>query len=360
MSERTSIDEIKNFAKLKGGYLLSKNYTNNKEILFWKCNCGEEWESSWSNLKAKNAWCPKCLKRKTSKNRNTYNIEYFKKLAIFKNGLCLSDKYINCNEKLEFQCKLGHIWKAKPSNIVNSNTWCPICNHISPVSIEDMQNLAKKKNGECLSNKYINGGIKLLWRCDKGHEWMSIPESIHSGSWCPICANKNIPLTIREMQEIAKKRNGECLSETYINSKTKLLWKCENNHQWMATPTNIKSGKWCPFCKLSQGEKIINEYLIKNSIIFEREKRFDKCKNNRKLPFDFYLPKQNICIEYDGEQHFKPIRFNSCSNEYANKLLLRVKQNDAIKNEYCTDNNIRLIRIPYTTNNIEEFLNKFI
>ena len=47
MSERTSIDEIKNFAKLKGGYLLSKNYTNNKEILFWKCNCGEEWESSW-------------------------------------------------------------------------------------------------------------------------------------------------------------------------------------------------------------------------------------------------------------------------------------------------------------------------
>lgn len=285
-----------------------------------------------------------------------YNIEYFKNLAKFKNGLCLSDIYINCNEKLEFQCKLGHIWRAKPSNIINSNTWCPICNHISSVSIEDMQNLAEKRNGKCLSNRYINSGTKLLWKCDKGHEWMSIPESMHSGSWCPICANKNIPLTIKEMQEIAIKKNGECLSNEYKNTHSKLLWKCKNNHQWMATPTNIKSGKWCPFCKSSQGEKIINEYLIKNKIIFEREKRFADCKNNKKLPFDFYLPEKNTLIEFDGIQHFKPIRFKGCSIDYANEQYCELIKRDAIKNKYCTDNNIQLIRIPYIIKNVEEYL----
>src|ERR1035437_2928295 len=159
-----------------------------------------------------------------------YNIEHFKFLAIFKNGLCLSNKYINCNEKLEFQCKLGHISKAKPSNIINNNTWCPICNHISSITIEDMQNLAKKRNGKCLSNKYINSGTKLMWSCDKGHEWMAVPESIHSGYWCPICSN-SIKLTIEEMQEIAIKRGGKCLSETYINSHTRLLWECKHGHK---------------------------------------------------------------------------------------------------------------------------------
>ena len=288
-----------------------------------------------------------------------YNIEHFKFLAIFKNGLCLSNKYINCNEKLEFQCKLGHIWKAKPSNIINNNTWCPICNHISSITIEDMQNLAKKRNGKCLSNKYINSGTKLMWSCDKGHEWMAVPESIHSGYWCPICSN-SIKLTIEEMQEIAIKRGGKCLSETYINSHTRLLWECKHGHKWLANPTNIKSKKWCPFCNSSQGEKKINDFLIKNNIIFEKEKRFNDCKNIKKLPFDFYLSEHNILVEFDGEQHFKPTRFNSCSNEYANEMFLKIKQNDELKNKYCIDNNIQLIRIPYTIKNVEEFLNKII
>lgn len=64
-----------------------------------------------------------------------------------------------------------------------------------------------------------------------------------------------------------------------------------------------------------------------------------------------------ICIEYDGEQHYKPINFNGCSNEQAQKIYLELIKNDEIKNKYCLDNNIQLIRIPYTVKNIEEHLN---
>jgi len=51
------------------------------------------------------------------------------------------------------------------------------------------------------------------------------------------------------MQNIAKLKGGKCLSDKYINGRTKLLWKCNNNHIWKASPSYIKSGAWCPKCK---------------------------------------------------------------------------------------------------------------
>jgi len=73
------------------------------------------------------------------------------------------------------------------------------------------------------------------------------------------------------------------------------------------------------------------------------------------LPFDFYLLMHNILIEFDGKQHFEPISYGM-SSEKAEKSFLKLKQNDKIKNKYCLDNNINLIRIPYTEKNIENVL----
>lgn len=356
MSRKHSIEEIRGYTKSKGGILLSSVYLNNKEQLLWKCSCGEEWESSWSYIKNKSTWCPKCSESKSKKYPNTYKIDFFKTLAISKGGKCLSDTYIHCNNKLKFQCDLGNIWETMPSTIINSETWCPICNHISPVTIGDMNKLADKKRGKCLSVKYINSGTKLLWECEKGHQWNAVPDSIVGGSWCPTCADTTIHSSISEMKLFAKTKNGDCLSEKYVSHNTKLMWECENKHQWMATPSNIKFGKWCPICRESGGEKLINKYLILNNINFIREKRFNDCKNKKTLPFDFYLLDYNICVEFDGHHHFKPVTFGGMSIEKANKAFLLSQVNDKIKTEYCVDSNINLIRIPYTMTNIEEYL----
>ena len=361
MSQKTSIGIIKEYVKLLGCSLMSTSYRNNKEALKWKCDCGEEWESSWSNLKTKNALCPKCQNRRTSKNPNKYNINDFKIIANNKGGVCLSDIYTHCKVKLKFRCNFGHIWEATPANIINSKTWCPVCGRTSSTTINDMQKLAHKKNGMCLSTKYVNGSTKLLWECENGHEWMAVPESIVAGTWCPICANRNIPSTICEMHEIAHERDGECVSEKYVNAHSKLKWKCENGHEWNATPSNIKNGKWCPLCISSGGEKFLRNLFIKNGVKFESQKKYDDCRNVKQLPFDFYLIDYNILIEYDGHHHFKPIQFNGCSIEKANKTFLGTIKNDKIKNEYCMNNNIPLIRIPYTEKNIGEYLkNKLI
>ena len=103
---------------------------------------------------------------------------------------------------------------------------------------------------------------------------------------------------------------------------------------------------------MSHGERRIYKYLIEHNISFKREKKFNDCFFKYRLPFDFYIPKYNLCIEFDGRHHFEEIRgdFNL------------IKKRDEIKNNYCKNNNIKLIRIPYSKSNeitsiLEEGLN---
>ena len=93
---------------------------------------------------------------------------------------------------------------------------------------------------------------------------------------------------------------------------------------------------------MSKGEYKIEKVIRDLSIPFYKQYSFKDCKNINKLKFDFYIPKYNCCIEYDGEQHFKPITFFGGEKQF-NKQ----QQRDKVKNQYCLNNNINLIRIPY-------------
>ena len=104
-------------------------------------------------------------------------------------------------------------------------------------------------------------------------------------------------------------------------------------------------------------EKEIEKYLIENDIKYESEKTFNDCLSpkNNKLPFDFYLQDYNLIIEFDGQHHFKPIWSN----------FETIKLHDKIKNEYCRNNKIELIRISYLEQNnlkqiLQERINKWL
>lgn len=135
------------------------------------------------------------------------------------------------------------------------------------------------------------------------------------------------------------------MSDIFLNITCKIHGKFKqrlNNH--------FHQRNGCPFCKKSKGEEEITRILKKYNIIFEREKKFEKCKNIRKLSFDFYLPIKNVCIEFDGVQHFRPT--------YGKEQLLNLKINDKIKNDFCFENNIKLIRIKYNQDIEEEIFTK--
>lgn len=178
-------------------------------------------------------------------------IEDMKVLADRHGGKCLSPLYLSARTKLKWQCSNGHIWEARPDNVKHEN-WCPLCSR-RRASAERMGNLtemltvARSRGGKCLSEEYHGNNHKLQWQCDKGHTWAATPGNIKSGKWCPHCGGTH-RLSIAEMRRLASEHGGLCLSDTYLNRKTKLSWQCEHGHIWLAMPDSIKSGKWCPLC----------------------------------------------------------------------------------------------------------------
>lgn len=100
--------------------------------------------------------------------------------------------------------------------------------------------------------------------------------------------------------------------------------------------------------KISKGILKIERLLKENHIPFSKEQTFETCKSPKGnlMKFDFYINNQYL-IEYDGEQHFKPNSFGDSFLSGEEKLKIQ-KEYDEIKNQWCKDNNIPLIRIPYT------------
>ena len=149
----------------------------------------------------------------------------------------------------------------------------------------------------------------------------------------------------------------------YINNSIKVCIICHNHDapfEFMQMPNAHLMGNGCPKCKNNyKGEIAIRNFLTEYKIEFKEQKRFDDCKDSNTLPFDFYLPQHNLCIEFDGIQHFKPIkRSKTMTDEQAEKNLKYTQNHDNIKTKYCKNNGIDLLRIRYDEN-VEEKLTQY-
>lgn len=115
--------------------------------------------------------------------------------------------------------------------------------------LERIREIAKERGGECLAEHWKGDSTKIRWKCSKGHEWLAKPNTIKSGRWCLRCAGL-AKRTIEEMRQVAAQRGGKCLSVEYVNTQTKLRWRCREGHEWSAKPGNIIHAKsWCPVCR---------------------------------------------------------------------------------------------------------------
>lgn len=210
-----------------------------------------------------------------------------------------------------------------------------------------------------LSKEYKNNKTELEIQCnDCGNIFHMRFNNFKDGKHRCECKSKPLVLTYEYVKNYIESCGYKLLSKEYKNNATYLLVWCGNpNHK----PYKVKFNNFkdcnsrCPECNTtSKGEEKIKEILIKYNIKFNQQYLFNDCRNTRPLPFDFYLPQYNIAIEYDGRQHYKLDCFNM------NLLdLMNLKYNDNKKTQYCNDNNIKLIRIPYWDfNNIEKILKK--
>ena len=114
----------------------------------------------------------------------------------------------------------------------------------------------------------------------------------------------------------------------------------------------------------SIGENIIYTYLEDHNINFDSQKRFDDCKYKQFLPFDFYLPDYNVCIEYQGEQHYKPVDFSYTPTEESKQKAIKKfedgQKRDRVKKDYCKEKGIYLLEISYKDKKrLSEILDSF-
>jgi hypothetical protein len=106
--------------------------------------------------------------------------------------------------------------------------------------------------------------------------------------------------------------------------------------------SHFNKGHGCKYCKSSKGELSIELFLKENNINYIREKTYNTCINKRELPFDFHLTDYNVLIEFNGIQHYEPV------DTFGGKeQLIKQKENDTIKLNYCLEHNIKLYIIKY-------------
>lgn len=232
---------------------MSGTYKNGNTKLLWELSEAPRWEAPSVRLRLTGSWCPVCA-RATRRSSAWLTIQEMQALASKRGGRCLSEHYKSSREKLLWECSKGHKWEALHSGIKRGR-WCPSCASDARLSIKDMQSIAEERGGRYLSGAYVNTQTKIQWDCSEGHQWEGTLNKFKSGSWCPKYYNKTRgdfrKLTIEEMGQIVADRDGRCLSEVYINTRTKLPWECSEGHTWEATPSGIKKGAWCPECYVS-------------------------------------------------------------------------------------------------------------
>jgi hypothetical protein len=136
---------------------------------------------------------------------------------------------------------------------------------------------------------------------------------------------------------------------SYLNNREKIKIICRKHGIFKQTPHSHKSGRGCPVCNYSNGEKLILNFLIKNNINFIKQKRFDECKSKITLPFDFFIPIKSLCIEFNGIQHYKPVKRFGGESSY--KLTV---QHDNLKRRFCESKKIKLLIIKYDDNIIDK------
>lgn len=203
-ADREKYEEIRKVVESRGGRLLSTEYVTARTPMRVKCGCGHEWESPPYVLVKH--WCIQCRNRDNQlrlRNRPRSEggagtvFDRVKREATERGIICLSETYVTARLPLRWKCRnCGHVWDA-PAYRIAGGSGCRPCGlargHAKTrLTIEEMQRVAREREGECLSKVYRNAFAKLKWRHNLcGTVFFASADSVrNAGSWCPPCGRK--------------------------------------------------------------------------------------------------------------------------------------------------------------------------
>lgn len=284
--------------------------------------------------------------------------------------------YKGDSKKIILKHSCGFEYETTQSAFIKLGRRCPKCQGGAKQTLEELKDKVYKLKGDeysIISDTYKNAQTKILFRhniCGKTFEMRPAnfisnnhTKGNESGNRCPHCFGHIARTTEIFKKQVFEKVGFEysVLGE-YVNNNTKIKMQHNSdscNHIFEMRPKDFlkPNGNRCPKCRSSKGELKSSEWFKNHNINFEHKYKDEDCKNDFALEFDFKVYKNDgtfVLYEFDGRLHFEPWDDTEKSKEH----LLKQKENDAIKNKFCEENNIKLIRINYKEN-LEEKLNEY-
>lgn len=288
--------------------------------------------------------------RSKVKNSNYYKEKFIKKANNTHNNIYdyKNVKYENSIIKVEVICKEHGSFFVRPDAHVRK-VGCPSCNGGTKYTKDIFVKKAKEKHGFYTYEKvdYNNSAKKVIITCPIHGEFKMSPRNHISGQKCPSCSGVK-KKTKKDFIKESLLAHGDKYSYElveYENNRNKVKIICDKHGIFKQSPKDHIRGHGCIKCSnFSKGEESIKNILDNIGLNYIRQHRFEDCLSvsGVKLPFDFYLPDLNLLIEYDGRQHFEPVELFGGENAF--NIL---KKNDRIRNEWCSINNKKLLRISY-------------
>ena len=357
-----TIEEVRSRV-VKAGFksLISTEVTSNKDIVKVACECGEEIDILVSSIG--NTSSPSCSKcRSDLKLRDSLKNKHGNKFIPL-------EKLSGTNKEHKFKhVDCGAIFIVKVKNLLASGK-CPVCEMRKTTTTETFKRSLFEKRGDEFSLVGEFNMRKCLFRHNKcGHYWESRPYNILKGfTSCPNCKGGVKKYHIDFVKDVVNAYGYEySVLGTYISTHVKI--KIRHNecmHEWEVTPAHLLSGTGCPKCRsMSKGEAEINNYLLELGLNFKTQYRIEGLKFKKHLRFDFAVFEEEslkYLIEYQGEQHYKPVRFSKSQSDSDVKNALHSQIiKDNIKRDYCQSHNIPLLEVKYLDKgNVEEIINNF-
>ena len=323
--------------------------------------------------------CPMCQKEKDEKKRSNEEITFLQKAKEkFGNKFDFSNiKYKNNSTDINFKCNdCGNEITISPSKLLTRKIGCRECSKsVLARPFDEFIKIFNKKRGDKITlltpeEEYKNEDSLISARCNVcGNEYKQCARNLMFSKYsCKKCASKEAskdigvckPMTKEEfIKKSVLAHPGEEYDYSkvvYVNHDTPVNIYCPKHKlSFWQKPRVHYAGSRCKLCAkdISKPELIIINWLNSNNIKFEYEHNFDDLRDKALLSYDFYLPEQNILIEYNGKQHYSQKAFNKTWKDF-----LTQKHHDWLKRRYAEKNGYKLIIIPYwefdNINNIME------
>lgn len=301
--------------------------------------------------------------------RPRHSIEYVREyIAENSDSVLLSDVYKNNRSPLKMRCSCGNEFTARFDNFRSQvgSRMCSKCYartkpQCTPTPELEISKFISDNSGSIYVRGYTSAHRKMWLRCVCGNEFETTLLNFKLGKRkCDGCRtpphNRHTEVKIKRL--IREESECEYVSGWVVSTKPFRV-RCVCGQEFETLLSNFRAGKkQCDTCsrRQSSGERRVEAWLVTNGVEYQTQKRFKGCKDKRSLPFDFYLPKYNTCIEYDGQQHFRDHAAFGWKDSFP-----KISYRDSIKTVFCEDKGIRLLRIPYTQfENIECILHNHV